>query len=89
MGEAGKQGFLENLSSDIRNCKLTKCSVVYKGQSKAGDKLDIPVWQDGADELTNENDEFLTNIKVEIEKNGKTLCTAHFTFMRDQLISHL
>ncbi len=87
MGEASKKGLLNNISSDIRNTKLTKCSIVYKGQYIAGDELDISVWEDG-DEALND-DEFLTHIKVEIEKDGKTMCTANLTFMQNQIISHL
>ncbi len=87
MGEAGKQGILNNISSDIRNTNLTKCSIVYKGQCKAGDELDISVWQDGEEESN--DDQFLTHIKVEIEKDGKNLCSANFTFIQNQIISHL
>ena len=87
MGEASKQSLLNNISSDIRNTKLTKCSIVYKGQYIAGDELDISVWEDGEEESN--DDEFLTHIKVEIEKDGKTMCTAKFTFMQNQIISHL
>ena len=87
MGEAGKQGLLNNISSDIRKSKLIKCSIVYKGQCKAGDELDISVWQD-REEKSNDN-QFLTHIRVEIERDGRNLYTANFTFIQNQTVSHL
>ena len=68
---ASTSGFYTSIKGELAGYRVKQVTVVYKGETVAGDKLDIYTWQD-------EQDDYKLYFKIKKKNSDVTDCTIEF-----------